>query len=127
MHSRCDGIIHLHKNDGQKDHVYNDDKHYRSSSPLQSDNLLNSPIGLSGSNGLDAATARRMSREAGAGLRCGIGASIVDVYLDTVAESDKLQNSRDRGEGQKRSPVILHSFNVVDVACVSKPIRGPCK
>ena len=131
MHRRRDGIVHLDENDGQEHNVNNDDEHYGSPSPLQSDDLLDSPIRLSSSHSLDAATARRVGRETGAGLRYGIGASIIDqrfdVYLDTVAESDKLENGRDGGEGQKRPPVVLQSIRVVDVACVPESIRRPCK
>lgn len=72
-----------------------------------------------------------MGREAGADLRYGVGASIVeerfDVYLDTVAESNKLQNSRNGGEGQKGSPIVLHRFRVVNVTCVPESVRDPCK
>lgn len=72
-----------------------------------------------------------MGGEARADLRYGVGGSIVekriDVYLDTVAESSKLQNSRDGRECQKRSPVVLQSFRVVDVTRIPESIRGPCK
>ena len=72
-----------------------------------------------------------MGGEAGAGLRCGVGASIIDkrfdVDFDTVAESNKLQNSRNRTEGKKRSPVVLQSFHMVNVACIPKSIGGSCK
>ena len=129
MHSRCDGIIHLYEYDRQEHNVDNDDEHYGSPSPLQPNDLLDSPIRLSSSHSLDATTARRMGRETGAGLCYGVAASIInkrfDVYLDTVAECDKLQNSRDGGEGQKRPPIVLQSFRVVDMACVPKSIRGP--
>ena len=72
-----------------------------------------------------------MSGEAGADLRYGVGASIVeerfDVYLDTVAESNELQNRRNGGEGQKGSPVVLHRFLVVNVTCVPESVRDPRK
>lgn len=72
-----------------------------------------------------------MSGKARACLRCRIRASIVekrfDVYLYTVPERYELQNSGDRGESEKRSPVILESFRVIYVACVPKSIRGPSK
>ena len=71
-----------------------------------------------------------MRRKTGAGLRGGVGASIIekrsDVYLDTVTESYKLQYRRDGGEGQKRAPVILQRFGVVDVACIPESVGGPC-
>ena len=71
-----------------------------------------------------------MDRETGAGLRCGVGASIIDkrldVYLDTVAESNKLQNSGNRREGQKRSPIVLQSFRMVNVTCIPKSVGGSC-
>ena len=72
-----------------------------------------------------------MGGKAGADLCYGIAASIVekrfDVYLDTVAESNKLQNRRDGSEGQKRSPVVLQSFRVIDVTCIPESVRGPRK
>ena len=72
-----------------------------------------------------------MRGEAGAGLSYGVAASIVDkrfdVYLDAVAKGDELQYGRDGGEGQKRSPVVLQSFGVVDVACIPESVRGSRK
>lgn len=71
-----------------------------------------------------------MGGQARAALRYGVGASIIeerfDVYLDAVAESCKLQNSRDGGESQKRSPVVLQSFRVVNVTCIPEPVRDTC-
>ena len=98
---------------------------------MQRNDFLHSPIRLSGSDGLNAAAVGRMGGEAGADLRYGVGGSIIeerfDVYLDTVAESHKLQNSRDGGEGQKGSPVVLQRVHVVDVTCIPEPVRDPCK
>lgn len=72
-----------------------------------------------------------MGGKARADLRYGVGACIVekrfDVYLDAVAESNKLQNSRDSSEGQERSPIVLQSFRVVDVTRIPESVRGPCK
>ena len=72
-----------------------------------------------------------MGRETRASLCCGIGASIIekrfDIHLDTVAKSNKLQDRRDGGEGQERSPVVLQSFRVVDVTCISKSVGYFCK
>ena len=131
MHSRCDGIVHLDEYDSQEHNVNDDDEHNGSPSPLQPNDLLDSPIRLSSSHSLDAAAARRMCRKTGAGLRYGVAAPIIDkrfdVYLDTVAESGKLQNGRDGGKGQKRPPIVLHCFRVVDMACVPESIRGSCK
>ena len=67
-----------------------------------------------------------MGRETRASLCCGNGASIIekrfDVHLDTVAESNKLQDRRDGGESQEWSPIVLQSFRVVDVTCIPKSV-----
>ena len=111
------GVVQCDKDSSEENGIGDDNKHHCHPSPLQSEDLADSSVSLTGVDRTDASGVRGQSFA----IRAGIAVEeSPDVHVDAVAHGCYLEYQGSYSKDQNGNPVILCAVFDVDMAHFSE-------